>query len=81
MIIFDETSNKSLDNITLLLTKNEATQMIGYLEDLLLNTEKNEHYHLNNDSYSKEITIAFYNKVGCLDNFSSKYKNLILSEL
>lgn len=78
MIIFDETTNKSLENITLLLTKSEARQMVGYLEELLLNTEQIEHYHLNNDNFSKEITIACYDKKQCIDNFADKYKNLIL---
>jgi len=80
MIIIDESTNNNLTNITILLAKNEIIQMIGYLKELLLNEENSTHYHLNNDNYSKEITLASYEKNGCLDNFSEKHKNLILSE-
>ena len=80
MIILDEATNKNLTNITILLTRNEASQMIGCLEDLLSEAGQNTHYHLNNDSYSKEITIASYDKIGCLDNFSEKYKKLISAD-
>jgi len=64
----------------MLFSKSEATQLIGYLEDLLSGTGQYAHYHLNNSNYSKEITIALYDKNGCLDNFAKKYKELILSE-
>ena len=80
MIILDENTNISLINITILLTKNEATQMIGYLEELLSNTEQNVHYHLNNDNFSKEITIALYDKQNNSNNFAEKYKKLIFTE-
>ena len=80
MIVFDETTDKNLVNTTILLTKNEAIQLMGYLEDLLSNTEQNEHYHLNNDNFSKEITIALYDKKGNLDSFATKYKTLILTD-
>jgi len=33
MVIVDEGTNKSLDNITILLNVDEASQMIGYLEE------------------------------------------------
>ena len=80
MIILDEDTNKSLNNITILLTKNETMQMIGYLEELLLNTEQNEHYHLNNDNFTKEITMSLYDKNGCIENFNDKYKKIILAD-
>ena len=80
MIILDENTNNSLTDITILFSKNEANQLIGYLEELLSDTGKNVHYHLNNDNYSKEITIALYEKNGCLDGFAEKYKKLILLE-
>jgi len=80
MIIVDETTSKSLSNATILLTEKETTQMIGYLEELLSNKKQNEHYHLNNDNFSKEITIALYDKTKNVDIFSEKYKTLILTE-
>ena len=80
MIIVDELTNKSLNNITVLLENSEATQLIGYLEELLLCVSQEEHYHLNNDSFSKEITVALYSKKGNLDNLADKYKKLILED-
>ena len=80
MIIVDEENNKSLSNIIILLEANEVKQMIGYLEELLSSVTKNEHYHLNNDNYSKEIKVALYDKNGSFDHFSEECKKLILLE-
>jgi len=81
MVIFDETNNNELNNLTLLLKKDEVVQLIGYLNDLLLMDSKNEHYHINNDDYSKEITIALYSKDGELDHFAEKYRKIIIQEM
>ena len=80
MKIFDEVANKSLSNITILLKRNEIIQLIGYLEELSSNATENQHYHLNDDTYFKEITIAVYDKNGKLDHFAEKYRKLILSD-
>ena len=80
MIIWDENTNKSLTDITMLLSKSEAIQLISYLDELLKSTNLNTHYHLNNDNYSKEITLALYDKNECLSGFEEKYKRLILSD-
>ena len=82
MKIFDEIQNKSLNDVTILLNKGEAIQLIGYLEQLVANTKPNEHvhYHLNNEDFSKEITVALYDKSSSLENFSETYKKLILSD-
>ena len=77
MIIIDENSNQSLDNISLLFTRSEALQMLGYLEELLQRTEQNEHYHLNSDDYSKEITVLLYDRNVSKDCLADKYKKLI----
>jgi len=77
MRIFDEMANKSVSNLTLLLEKAEAIQLIGYLEELVsVEGIQSDHYHLNNADYSKEITIALYEN-GNLDNFSERYRLLI----
>jgi len=81
MIIFNETTKESLTNVTILLNKSEADQMQGYLEELLSNATQNAHYHLNNDDYSKEVTLTLYDKKSNLDGFSDVLKTLINSEL
>ena len=80
MRMLDEMSNRSISSLTLLLEKAEAIQLIGYLEDLVsVESIKSGHYHLNNDDYSKEITVALYD-VSSLENFSDRYKLLITKD-
>ena len=78
MKIFNEDTNQTLSNITILLKENEIIQLMGYLEELLSNATKDAHYHLNNDDFSKEITIALYDRDGKLDHFAEKYRKAIL---
>ena len=80
MIIFDEREQKKLTDITILLDKDEATQMLGYLGELLSSSADDSHFHLNNSSHSKEITLALYDKHGELKNFACKYRELIATE-
>jgi len=80
MRILDELTNKSVNNLTLLLEKSEAIQLIGYLEALVSEGAQNEHYHLNDAGYSKEITITLYD-VSNLGNFSDRYKSLITNDV
>jgi len=80
MKIIDENTNQSLSNVTVLLEKNEIAQLIGYLEDLVSCDAHNGHFHLSDDNYSKEITIALYARNGNLDHFADKYRKLILSD-
>jgi hypothetical protein len=77
--MLDETSNQSVKNLTLLLEKTEAIQLIGYLEDLVSGESPNEHFHLNDTSYTKEITLALYEDER-LDGFSDRYKLLIAED-
>ena len=79
MRILDEKTNNSISNLTILLEKDEAVQLIGYLEDLILEKTPNEHCHLNNADYSKEITIALYEKYN-VEGFSDRYKSLIMND-
>ena len=80
MRILDEIANKSISNLTLLLEKAEAIQLIGYLEELVsVEGIQSDHYHLNNTDYSNEITIALYDDSN-LDNFSDRYKLLITKD-
>ena len=74
MVLFDGTTKNELYEVTLLLEKSEAVQLLDYLNDLLLNNTTHEHYHLSNDDYSKEITIALYDKSGELNHFAEKIK-------
>ena len=79
MRILDEITNRSISNVTLLLEKVEAIQLIGYLEELVSSEVQNEHYHLNNADFSKEITLALYNDTN-FDCFSERYILLITKD-
>jgi len=81
MIIYNEEMKKSLQDITILLKENEIIQLIAYLKELSFGNNKNAHYHLNNDIYSKEITVAMYEKNGKTEHFSDEYKKLIMLDM
>ena len=75
MRILDDESDKKLDNISIFLTKEEAIQLRGYLNQLLENTGL-QHSHLSSIDYQKEITICLYDE-GKLDNFNQRSIKLI----
>jgi len=57
MRILDDLSKNSIDYITISLEKQEARQLIAYLEALMEDKTPYAHYHLNNEDYTKEITV------------------------
>jgi len=76
MKMLDLTTDKSIKTLTLLLQETEARQLLGYLEMLLTEAGQNEHHHLNNEDYSKEITVALYDENN-IESFSDRVKTLI----
>lgn len=64
-----------LRNITVYLTPAEATQMIGYLEQLLAEPDQH-HFHLNDDEYRREITLTVY-QADDLEHYDERSKKLI----
>ena len=59
--ILDDEADKKLDNISLFLTKEEAVQLRGYLNQLLDNP-KLQHSHLSSADCKKEITLCLYDE-------------------
>jgi hypothetical protein len=79
MLIFDNTTEKSLENIILLLRLDEAKELKDALDDLIKReylNEKSSHVHINNKKYSKEITISIYNDKTVYE-YNDKIKNII----
>ncbi len=76
MRILNLNDSTPLSNITVYLTPAEATQMIGYLEQL--SAERGEHFHLNDDVYQREITLTVYQEEH-LDGYDERSKKLILT--
>lgn len=78
MRILDEISNKSLENVILYLTFPEALELRDSLNDLL---EKplNNHAHVSNEDFQKELTVCIYN-VDNLEGFNERSVDLILND-
>lgn len=74
MKILNTDTNSPTKNISIYLTSAEALQMLGYLEQLV--AEPNEHYHLNDESFEREITLVVYNPDN-LSGFDTRSKRLI----
>jgi hypothetical protein len=80
MRMLDEETDKKLNNVLLMLTVEEAKQVISYLNQLInKKTPSCDHFHISSDDYQKEVTICLYedNKY---DNFSERIKKLIMQD-
>ncbi len=75
MRILDHESDKKLDDISLFLTREEAIQLRGYLNQLLDNP-KLQHSHLSSSDYQKEITVCLYDEKN-IEGFNQRAKKLI----
>ena len=78
MIIYDESSRKQLSNITILLTPQEADELADKL--INLTPEPGDHVHVDNETYSKEITIAIYTPKN-VEAFAKHFRKMIAEEL
>jgi len=78
MIIYDESNQKQLSKVTILLTPQEADELADKL--MSLTPEPGDHVHINNETYSKEITIAIYTPKNA-KAFATRYRKLIAEEL
>lgn len=79
MRILNQNTDKSLQDILLLLTKSEALELRDELERLLSSNQKDNHGHINDIEYQREITVAIYddsNKNG----FDDRTKRLIIED-
>lgn len=59
MRIHDEDSDKTLSNVTLFLTMDEARQLRDFTGGLIDDPKRN-HAHVNSAEYDKELTVAIY---------------------
>lgn len=77
MRILNEDSNKSIKNVLLLLTAQEACELRDDLERLLSQKIINDHSHINDLCFAHELTIALYESEN-VDGFNERSKKLIL---
>ncbi len=74
MRLLNNGTDASLKNITIYLTKSEARQMIGYLEQII--DEPNQHFHLDDEMFEHEVTLVVYQENN-LASFDARSKRLI----
>ncbi len=69
MKIIDSEKREEIENLTLLLTASEASELKDELERLLRNHSQNmnDHGHVPDENFEKEITVAIYGSKN--DNF------------
>jgi hypothetical protein len=79
MRILDEDGDKSLNAVTLYLTKSEASELKNSLEQIL-SDPVNRHEHISSSDYKKEVTISIYD-TDHLDQFDQRSRKIILEDL
>lgn len=76
MRLLDEGSDKSINKLTIYLTKSEAEELYGDLKRII-DTPKNNHAHVSSEDYKKEITICIYDENVIDESFNERSKKLI----
>jgi len=76
MRIFDVDNNKAIKNMILYLTIEEAEEILGDLENLIKRNRSNEHTHINDAEYKREIRLVIYDRNN-LNGFDERSKRLI----
>ena len=75
MRILNSATDQPLSNIVIYLTPAEATQMLGYLEQLLAEPDQH-HAHMNDEDFIHEVTLAVYTDQN-LSEFNVRSRELI----
>lgn len=80
MRILDNDSDKKIDNITICLTKSEASELRDTLDSLLKNAKGN-HGHVSDYDANKEITLCIYDQKDLDASFHDRVKKLIIEDV
>lgn len=75
MRILNGATDQPLSDIVIYLTPAEATQMLGYLEQLLAEPDQH-HAHLDDENFTHEVTLAVYTDQN-LSEFDVRSRKLI----
>jgi hypothetical protein len=76
MRLLDEGSDKSINRVTVYLTKSEAAELYIDLKKII-DAPKNNHAHVSSEDYKKEITICIYDENMIDEGFNDRSKKLI----
>ena len=78
MRILDQDNDRSVNAVTLYLTKSEAAELRDSLE-YILEDPVGRHEHTSSNDYAKEVTVCIYDP-DHLTNFDERSKRLILED-
>ncbi|EFB41444.1 hypothetical protein [Parachlamydia acanthamoebae] len=78
MRILDQNADKSLNDILIYLTYDEALELKSSLDDLL-ERPSNNHSHISNKDFSKELTVCIYDENN-LTGFNERSTTLIKND-
>jgi hypothetical protein len=79
MRILNQDTDKSVKNLLILLTREEAMELKDDLEQLISKGQDQDHAHLNDADFQREITVAIYNSEKCWF-FNDRVKQLIAED-
>lgn len=77
MRFLNQDKNETLSNLLLLLTKNEAIELKDELERLIKSKINNDHGHVNDLEYQRELSLAIYD-INSLNEFDENVRKLII---
>ena len=80
MRILDEQHGRSLDKVTIYVTRQEALELKESLEMVIESNEEARHEHISSEDDSKEITVCVFDPK-LLEKFSERSKKLILEDV
>lgn len=63
MRILDNTSDKALEDVLVLLTRKEAMILKSIIEQMLTEEEQGHHHFLDMENFTREITLGLYDDV------------------
>lgn len=80
MRILSDDKDEAIKSVMLLLTIDEAKELKGSLDELLVSNLKNDHIHIDDEDYKHEITVALYEPAGQISQFHERVQRLILED-
>ena len=75
MHIYDSHSDKTLEEVILYLTSEEAYELYDGLARIMKQPRGN-HVHVNNDDYQRELTVCIYRKED-IETFDEKSRQML----
>lgn len=79
MRILNLDTDKTIDNVLILLTYQEACEVKDDLERLVSSNQQMNHSHISDAELKREITFSIYNKEN-MDKYQERIKRLIIQE-